>query len=316
METIGTWWMWTGFVAFILIMIGADLYLLGGKQSHRVSFKEAAGWSAIWVAISLSFAALLWFYLNATAGSEFASLKTTEFLTGYLIEKALAVDNVFVWLMIFSFFGIPAEMQRRVLIFGILGAIVLRTILIFAGAILIARFHWILYVFGAFLLLTGVKMLVFADSESSLNDNPLLRWIRKHLPLTESLHGESFSIVEAGKRWFTPLFVVLLMVGISDVIFAVDSIPAIFAITTDPFIVLTSNIFAILGLRAMYFMLAGFAERFALLKYALALVLVFIGTKMLIVEWVKIPIMSSLGVVAVIIATGMIASLWFSRKHN
>ena len=316
METIGTWWMWTGFVAFILIMIGADLYLLGGKQSHRVSFKEAAGWSAIWVAISLSFAALLWFYLNATAGSEFASLKTTEFLTGYLIEKALAVDNVFVWLMIFSFFGIPAEMQRRVLIFGILGAIVLRTILIFAGAILIARFHWILYVFGAFLLLTGVKMLVFADSESSLNDNPLLRWIRKHLPLTESLHGESFSIVEAGKRWFTPLFVVLLMVGISDVIFAVDSIPAIFAITTDPFIVLTSNIFAILGLRAMYFMLAGFAERFALLKYALALVLVFIGTKMLIVEWVKIPIMSSLGVVAVIIATGMIASLWFSRKHS
>jgi tellurite resistance protein TerC len=316
METIGTWWMWTGFVAFILIMIGADLYLLGGKQSHRVSFKEAAGWSAVWVAISLSFAALLWFYLNTTAGSEFASLKTTEFLTGYLIEKALAVDNVFVWLMIFSFFGIPAEMQRRVLIFGILGAIVLRTILIFAGAILIARFHWILYVFGAFLLLTGVKMLVFADSESSLNDNPLLRWIRKHLPLTESLHGESFSIVEAGKRWFTPLFVVLLMVGISDVIFAVDSIPAIFAITTDPFIVLTSNIFAILGLRAMYFMLAGFAERFALLKYALALVLVFIGTKMLIVEWVKIPIMSSLGVVAVIIATGMIASLWFSRKHS
>lgn len=314
METIGNWWMWTGFVVFILIMIVADLYLLGGKQSHKVGFKEAAGWSAIWVAISLSFAALLWFYLNATAGAELASLKTTEFLTGYLIEKALAVDNVFVWLMIFSFFRIPSEMQRRVLIYGILGAIVLRTILIFAGAILIARFHWILYVFGAFLLITGIKMLVFADSESSLDDNPLLRWIRKHLPLTEGLHGESFSIVEAGKRWFTPLFVVLLMVAISDVIFAVDSIPAIFAITTDPFIVLTSNIFAILGLRAMYFMLAGFAERFALLKYALALVLVFIGTKMLIVEWVKIPIMLSLGVVAAIIAIGMIASLWFSRK--
>lgn len=315
METIGNWWMWTGFVVFIVIMIGADLYLLGGgRQSHKVSFKEAAGWSAIWVAISLCFAGLLWLYLDSTAGTEFANTKTTEFLTGYLIEKALAVDNVFVWLMIFTFFGIPAEMQRRVLIYGILGAIALRTILIFAGAILIAKFHWILYVFGAFLLVTGIKMLIFADSESSLDDNPLLRWIRRHLPLTDGLHGEAFSVMEAGKRWFTPLFVVLMMVAISDVIFAVDSIPAIFAITTDPFIVLTSNIFAILGLRAMYFMLAGFAERFALLKYALALVLVFIGTKMLIVEWVKIPISISLGVVAAIITTGMLASLWFSRK--
>ncbi|MDQ7989319.1 MAG: TerC family protein [Candidatus Dactylopiibacterium sp.] len=315
METIGTWWMWAGFVAFVLVMIAVDLYLLGGKESHRVSFREAAVWSALWVGVSLSFAALLWFYLDATAGAEFANLKTTEFLTGYLIEKALAVDNVFVWLMIFTYFSIPAEMQRRVLIYGILGAIALRTVLIFAGAILIARFHWILYLFGAFLLITGIKMLMFADAAGSLDDNPLLRWIRRHVPLTSSLHGERFAILEGGKRWFTPLFVVLVMVAISDVIFAVDSIPAIFAITTDPFIVLTSNIFAILGLRAMYFMLAGFAERFALLKYALALVLVFIGTKMLIVDWVKIPISISLGVVAAIITTGMLASLWHSRKR-
>lgn len=315
METIGTWWMWAAFVVFVLIMIAVDLYVLGGKVQHRVGFREAAVWSAIWVSISLLFAGLLWFYLDASAGSAIATQKTTEFLTGYLIEKALAVDNVFVWLMIFTFFGIPAEMQRRVLIYGILGAIVLRTVMILAGAILIARFHWILYVFGAFLLITGVKMLVFADADSSLEGNPLLRWIRRHLPLTDGLHGEAFSILKDGRRWYTPLFVVFLMVAISDVIFAVDSIPAIFAITTDPFIVLTSNIFAILGLRAMYFMLAGFAERFALLKYALALVLVFIGTKMLIVDWIKIPIMTSLGVVAAIIATGMLASLWYSRKR-
>ena len=314
METIGTWWMWSGFFAFVIAMIAADLYLLGGNKQHKVSFREATGWSLVWVCVALGFGALLWFYLDAELGREIANLKTTEFLTGYLIEKSLAVDNVFVWLMLFSYFGIPAELQRRVLLYGVLGAIVLRTVMIFAGAILIAQFHWLLYVFGAFLLFTGIKMLVFANAEGSLDNNPALRWMRRHLPLTRELHGEAFSVVEAGKRWFTPLFVVLVLVEISDVIFAVDSIPAIFAITTDPFIVLTSNIFAILGLRAMYFMLAGVSERFALLKYALAVVLVFIGMKMLIVDWVKIPVMLSLAVVALIIASGVIASLWHTRK--
>ena len=313
METIGTWWMWSGFFAFVLAMVAADLYLLGGGERHRVSFREASLWSVFWVGISLGFAGLLWWYLAETASVELANQKATEFVTGYLIEKSLAVDNVFVWLMLFSYFAIPADCQRRVLLYGVLGAIVLRTAMILLGALLIARFHWVLYLFGAFLLFTGIKMLVFAEAEGSLDKNPALRWMRRHLPLSEALHGEAFTIVEQGKRLFTPLFVVLVLVEISDVIFAVDSIPAIFAITTDPFVVLTSNIFAILGLRAMYFMLAGFADRFSLLKYALALVLVFIGVKMLIVEWVKIPIAYSLGSVAAIIACGILASLWHSR---
>ena len=316
MESVGTWWMWSGFFAFVLAMVAADLYLLGGSKRHEVSFREASLWSVFWVGISLGFAGLLWWYLAETATVELANQKATEFVTGYLIEKSLAVDNVFVWLMLFSYFAIPADCQRRVLLYGVLGAIVLRTAMILLGALLIARFHWVLYLFGAFLLFTGIKMLVFADAGGSLDQNPALRWMRRHLPLSETLDGEAFTRMEQGKRLFTPLFVVLVLVEISDVIFAVDSIPAIFAITTDPFIVLTSNIFAILGLRAMYFMLAGFADRFALLKYALALVLVFIGVKMLIVEWVKIPITYSLGTVGAIIACGAIASLWHSRKKG
>ncbi len=314
METIGTWWMWTGFFVLVLAFIVMDLYLLGGRKAHKVSIKEAAGWSLFWVATALAFAAGLWWWLDANVGREMANLRATEFITGYVIEKSLAVDNVFVWLMIFSYFAVPPEYQRRVLLYGVIGAIVMRTIMIFAGAVLIAKFHWILYLFGAFLLLTGVKMLLVSEGDGDLSRNPVLRWMRGHLRITDRIENESFTVIKNGVRWFTPLFVVLVLVEISDLIFAVDSIPAIFAITTDPFIVLTSNIFAILGLRAMYFLLADMAERFVYLKPALATVLLFIGSKMLIVEWYKIPIGLSLSVVGLIIATGVIASLWVTRR--
>ncbi|KAI5915818.1 TerC family protein [Thauera sp. 2A1] len=313
MESIGNWWLWAGFFATVLVMLAIDLFVIGGGKQHRVSFKEAASWSVVWVAVSMAFAGVLWWYLDGAMGREIANQKALEFVTGYLIEKSLAVDNVFVWLMLFSFFAIPLELQKRVLVFGVLGAIVLRTIMIFAGVWLIAQFHWLLYVFGAFLLLTGIKMWWFAEQEPDLAQNPLIKWIRRHMKVTEELHGERFFVSrqEGGKwvRYVTPLFLVLVLVEFSDVIFAVDSIPAIFAITTDPFIVLTSNVFAILGLRAMYFLLAGMADRFSLLKYGLALVLVFIGAKMLLIDLYKIPVGISLGVVAVIIGTSIVLSL-------
>ena len=313
METIGTWWMWAGFFAIVLVMLAIDLFVVGGGKQHRVSFKEAATWSGIWVGVSFLFAGALWWYLDHSAGREIANTKTIEYITGYLIEKSLAIDNVFVWLMLFSFFAVPLELQKRVLVLGVLGAIVMRTIMIFAGVWLIAKFHWILYVFGAFLLITGIKMWWFADEKPDLENNPVIRWIRQHMKVTDELHGERFFVMreEAGKlvRYATPLFLVLILVEFTDLIFAVDSIPAIFAITTDPFIVLTSNIFAILGLRAMYFLLADMADRFSLLKYGLAMVLMFIGVKMLLIDIFKIPVVFSLGVVAAIIATSIILSL-------
>ena len=313
METIGTWWMWASFFAIVLVMLAIDLLVVGGGKQHRVSLREAAAWSGIWVGVSLLFAGALWWYLDGAAGREVANAKTLEFVTGYLIEKSLAVDNVFVWLMLFSFFAIPLELQKRVLVLGVLGAIVMRTFMIFAGVWLIAQFHWLLYVFGAFLLVTGIKMWWFADEKPDLANNPVIRWIRGHMKVTDELHGERFFISrnEAGRvvRYVTPLFLVLVLVEITDLIFAVDSIPAIFAITTDPFIVLTSNIFAILGLRAMYFLLADMADRFSLLKYGLALVLMFIGAKMLLIDLFKIPVMFSLGVVASIITVSIVLSL-------
>ena len=308
-ETIGTWWMWAGFFAFVVLMIAADLLLLGGGRTHRVSVREALGWSLVWIALALAFNALLWWYLDGTAGRDIANDKATEFFTGYLIEKSLAVDNIFVWLMLFGYFAVPPEFQRRVLLYGVLGAVVMRTVMILVGAWLIAQFHWILYLFGAFLLATGAKMLWFADHQPDLEKNPVLKWMRGHMKITEQLEGERFFVLREGVRYATPLFLVLVLVEVTDLIFAVDSIPAIFAITEDPFIVLTSNVFAILGLRAMYFLLADFASRFSLLKVGLALVLMFIGAKMLVVEFVKIPVAWSLGVVAAILAVSVIASL-------
>lgn len=320
METIGTWWMWSGFLAVVVVMLAIDLFLVGGGKAHRVSFKEAATWSGIWVGVSMLFAGVLWWYLDGAMGRDIANQKTLEYVTGYLIEKSLAVDNVFVWLILFSFFAIPLELQKRVLVLGVLGAIVMRTVMIFAGTWLITQFHWLLYVFGAFLLVTGIKMWWFAEEKPDLNTNPVINWIRRHMKVTSELSGERFFIMkeEAGKwvRYATPLFLVLVLVELTDLIFAVDSIPAIFAITTDPFIVLTSNVFAILGLRAMYFLLADMADRFSLLKYGLAVVLMFIGVKMLLIDLIKIPVALSLGVVAAIIATSIILSLRKSRRER
>jgi tellurite resistance protein TerC len=313
---IGEPWMWAAFVGFVLVMLAVDLFLVGGNKAHKVGFREAAAWSVVWVSLAMLFNLGLWWYLNGTYGGELADAKAMEFLTGYLIEKALAVDNIFVFLMIFGFFAVPAEYQRRVLIYGVVGAIVMRAVMILAGAWLVQEFHWILYVFGAFLVVTGVKMLMAAEAEPDLGKNSLLNWVKRRMRLTPDYRGEKFWVRENGVRLFTPLFLVLVMIELSDVIFAVDSIPAIFAITTDPFIVFTSNIFAILGLRAMYFMLAGMADRFHLLKYGLALVLVFVGAKMLVADFYKIPVGLSLGIVGLIIATFMFASLWVTRKQS
>jgi tellurite resistance protein TerC len=311
-ESIGNPLLWGAFSVLVVIMLAIDLFLVGGGKQHRVSFREAATWSVVWVSVSFFFAAGLWWYLAGSVGREIADAKSLEFITGYLIEKSLAVDNVFVWLMLFSFFGIPLELQKRVLIFGVLGAIIMRTAMIFAGAWLIAHFHWILYVFGAFLLITGIKMWWFADAKPDLENNPVLKWLRAHMKVTDNLHGEKFFVMQDGVRYATPLFLALILVEISDLIFAVDSIPAIFAITADPFIVLTSNVFAILGLRAMYFLLADMADRFSLLKYGLAAVLVFIGVKMMLIDLYKIPIGFSLAVVATFIGV----SIWLSLRKE
>ncbi len=308
--------MWLVFAVIVGGMLLVDLFAFGGGKQHRVSLKEAAAWSGVWVSLALLFAAALWWYLDGSTGRAVANEQTLAFLTGYLMEKSLAVDNVFVWMMIFSFFAVPLELQRRVLLYGIVGAIILRTVMIFAGSWLIAEFHWLLYLFGAFLVVTGIKMAWFAEHDGDLSKNPLVRWIRNHYPVTETLEGERFFVVRQGRRMITPLFLALVLVEISDVIFAVDSIPAIFAITTDPFIVLTSNLFAILGLRAMYFLLADMGDRFELLKYGLAAILVFIGTKMLIVDWYKIPVMISFAVVATILACSVFASLWYTKRKR
>jgi len=316
LESIGSPELWVAFGAVVVAMLVIDMFVVGGGKEHRVSFREAATWSLIWVMVSMLFAMALWWYLEESAGREVANQKSLEFVTGYLIEKSLAVDNVFVWLMLFSFFGIPLELQKRVLVFGVLGAIVMRTVMIFAGAWLITQFHWILYVFGAFLLVTGIKMWWFADAKPDLEINPVLKWLRGHMKVTDSLHGERFFVMQDGVRYATPLFFALVLVEISDLIFAVDSIPAIFAITSDPFIVLTSNVFAILGLRAMYFLLADMASRFSLLKYGLAAVLVFIGLKMMLIDIYKIPVGFSLAVVATFIGISIGLSLCRERLER
>lgn len=305
---------WAGFIAFVLAMLALDLFVLGGKSAHKVSVKEALSWSLAWVALALTFCALLWNWLDGVAGREIANAKALEFLAGYVIEMSLSVDNIFVFIMIFGFFAVPEEYQRRVLVYGVLGAIVMRAIMILGGALLVQQFHWVLYLFGAFLVITGFKMLIFAEKEADLAQNPLLKWLRGHLRITHDYEGEKFTVMKDGVRWFTPLFLVLVIVETSDVIFAVDSIPAIFAVTTDPFIVFTSNIFAIMGLRSLYFLMADLNGRFHLLKYGLALVLVFVGTKMLIVDFYKVPIGLALGVVGIILLTSVAASLWATRN--
>jgi len=309
MDTIATPWMWVGFFAFVVVATAVDLKVLSARGATRVSVGEALGWTALWVALAMAFAAWLWWHLGAVAGPELAREKTLEYLTGYLIEKSLSVDNIFVFLMLFTYFAVPPELQRRTLVYGVLGAIMLRIVMILIGAWLIAQFHWIIYVFGLFLLATGAKMLFFAGQKPDLEKNPALRWMRGHLRLTNGFEGERFWVIRDGVRTYTPLFLVLVMIGVTDIVFAVDSIPAIFAITDDPFIVMTSNIFAVLGLRALYFVLADMADRFHLLSYGLALVLMFIGTKMLLIDIFKIPVFLALGVVVALIASSVVASL-------
>ena len=315
-DSFATGPMWAGFIVFVLAMLALVLFVFGGKTAQRVKVKEALAWVVAWICLSLAFAGLLWWYLNDTQGAVIAQRKTLEFLAGYLIEQSLSIDNMFVFVMIFGYFAVPPELQRRVLLYGVLGAIVMRAGMILAGVWLVTQFAWILYVFGAFLVFTGIKMIVFAEAEPDLEQNPLLRWLRGHLRITANFHGEKFFVRQNGLLWATPMFLVLLLIEASDVIFAVDSIPAIFAVTTDPFIVFTSNIFAIMGLRALYFLLADMADRFHLLKYGLAIVLVFIGGKMLAVPWFHIPIQWSLSIVGAIILISVILSLTLSQKDD
>jgi len=312
--SIGEPWMWAVFLGFVLVMLALDLFVFGGRKAHKVSVREAAAWSLVWVSLALAFNAGLWWHLSGTAGPEVADRKALEFLTGYLIEKSLSVDNVFVFLLIFSSFHVAAEYQRRVLIYGVLGAIVMRAIMILAGAWVVREFNWVLYIFGAFLVVTGLRMLVMAEKTPDLEKNPVLKFARRHLKISDGDHGEKFTVMKDGVRYFTPLFLVLILIEVSDLVFAVDSIPAIFAITTDPFIVFTSNIFAIMGLRALYFLMADVADRFHLLKYGLAMVLTFIGTKMLIAPWYHVPVAASLAIVAVLIGASVVASLIATRK--
>ncbi|MBI5907198.1 MAG: TerC/Alx family metal homeostasis membrane protein, partial [Burkholderiales bacterium] len=241
-DSFATGPMWAGFIVFVLAMLALDLFVFGGRKAHRVHVKEALAWVAVWTGLALAFAGLLWWYLNGTQGAEVAQRKTLEFLAGYLIEQSLSVDNMFVFVMIFTYFAVPPELQRRVLLYGVLGAIVMRAGMILAGVWLVTQFAWILYVFGAFLVITGIKMIIFAEAEPDLERNPLLRWLRGHLRITPGFHGEAFFVRQNGILWATPMFLVLALIEASDVVFAVDSIPAIFAVTTDPFIVFTSNI--------------------------------------------------------------------------
>ena len=318
MQTIGSPLMWSLFAAFVLVALLVDFFAMSKQGAHRVSTREAAIWSLVWVGVSFVFMGWMWWYLGGTGTDEaartLANDKSLEFLTGYLIEKALAVDNIFVFLMLFTYFAVPTEFQKRVLMIGILGALVLRAVMILVGAWLITQFHWVLYVFGAFLLFTGAKMWWAAGQEPDLDNNPALKWIRARFKISPDYDGEKFFTVVDGVKMATPLLVVILLIGIVDIVFAVDSIPAIFAITTDPFIVLTSNVFAILGLRAMYFLLANMHERFHLLSYGLAIILVFIGAKMLLIDIYKIPVAFSLGFTAVILAVTMILSLKIAPK--
>ena len=299
-------WLWVGFNVFVLAMLALDLGVFH-RKAHVVSFKESITWTVVWVVLALVFNVGVWHY----AGSQ----KALEFFTGYLIEKSLSVDNVFVFALLFSYFAVPAVYQHKVLFWGILGALIMRAIMIGVGAALITKFTWVIYIFGAFLILTGIKMVVKRDEEIHPERNPVVRWFKKLMPVTADYRGDRFFVRENGVRMATPLFVVLLLVEFTDLIFAVDSIPAIFAVTTDPFIVYTSNVFAILGLRSLYFALAGVMDKFHYLKVGLGVVLAFVGVKMLLAHtaW-KITTLLSLGVVILILAVSVVVSLLRPKK--
>jgi len=310
----GTPLLYASFGVLVAILLLVDFVALRAQGNHRVSVREAATWSVVWVATAMAFGAWLWWHLRGLHGEALATRKLLEYLTGYFVEKGLAVENVFIWITIFGYFAVPPELQKRVLLWGVLGAIVMRAVLIYLGALLIRQFDWVFYVFGAFLVFTGIKMFLVQGQKPDLDANPVLRWMRGHLRITDALHGDRFWVVDKGVRFATPLLLVLVLVEVTDVIFALDSIPAIFAVTSDPFIVFTANIFAILGLRAMYFMLADMAERFHLLGYGLALIVTLVGVKMLILDVYKVPVVVMLGTVLLILAASVAASLVASRR--
>ena len=301
-----TIWFWLAFNAFVLVMLALDLGVFH-RKAHEVSFREAATWSVVWVTLALAFNAAIWWLWGADRG--------LEFLTGYLIEKSLSVDNIFVFVMLFTFFGVPTRYQHRVLFWGILGALVMRGAFIAAGAYMLQQFHWVIYLFGGILVLTGIKMARRVEAYDPTK-NPVLKLARRVLPLTPQYHGQRFWVKDAGRWVATPLFLVLLLVEVTDLVFAIDSIPAIFAVTQEPFLVYTANVFAILGLRSMYFLLAGVVHRFVYLKYGLAAVLVFVGAKMMLVDVYKLPVTISLAVVGTLIGASIAASLLITPKPS
>lgn len=306
-------WHWIAFNAAVLAILAIDLGLFN-RKAHAVSVREAASWSAVWVALALGFAGFIFLNRGSRAG--------IEYLTGYLIEYSLSIDNIFVMVLIFSFFGIRSDMQHRVLFWGIIGALVMRGAMIAVGAALIERFHWITYVFGAFLVITGVRMAFHKDTAVDPEANPVVRFVRRVIPVCSDYQGEKFFVRSAaggerGGGWMaTPLFVVLVVIETMDLVFAVDSIPAVFAVTSEPFIVYTSNVAAILGLRSLYFLVAGAVQKFRYLGYGLAVVLSFVGVKMLIAGWYTIPTLASLGVILLVLSTAALASVLAARRDT
>ncbi len=309
-------WMWLGFIGIVIALLAFDLGILH-RKTHEIGVRESLTLSSLYILLGLAFGGFVWWQLGAQSA--------VEYLTGFVVEKSLALDNVFVIALIFTYFSIPRIYQHRVLFWGILGAITLRALMIGFGAALVSEFHWVLYIFAAFLVATGIKMLWLGEKESDLGDNPVLKWLQRHLRVTKELHGQRFFLRQPDEKrgrvvtFVTPLFMALVLIEIADVIFAVDSVPAIFAITTDPYIVYTSNIFAILGLRALYFALAAVLHRFAYLKQALAILLVFIGSKIFVADllgWEKFPAGWSLGITFGILAGGVIYSLWRTRNDR
>ena len=315
MHTIGNVWLYLAFFGLVAVMLLIDFLGFRQKQGQEVKLKTAAYWSIAWVSVATLFGAGLWLYLQQTADITLANSKVMEYFAGYLLEKSLAIDNVFVWLMIFAAFAIPPNLQRKILLYGVLGAIVLRTIFIFIGAWFVQEFSWILYIFGAFLLYTGFKFLKGQDENPNIEEMALLKWLRKHIRITPQLDGQKFFVHQNGLLWATPLFLVLILVEVSDVIFAVDSIPAIFAVTSDPFIVLTANLMAILGLRAMFFLLAGAATKMHYLPYGLGIILIFIGFKMLMLDLFHMPIWLSLGFIIITLAITAGLSIRYNQKQ-
>lgn len=311
----GTIWLWISFNLFVLLMLALDLGVFH-RRAHKVSIKEATVWSVVWITLAMVFnVGLYLFWDKVSPTSDYSNSEAAlAFFTGYLVEKSLSVDNIFVFVLIFTFFAVPAIYQHRVLFWGILGALLMRGTLIAVGAVLLKEFHWIIYIFGAFLIFTGIRMALHRNEEMHPEQNPVVKLLRRIMSVTENYEGDHFFIRRAGKLMATPLFLVLLIVESTDLIFAVDSIPAVFAVTNDPFIVYTSNVFAILGLRSLYFLLAGVVDKFYYLKLGLSIVLTFVGTKMVIVDIYKIPVGLSLGVIASILTISVIASALRSRR--